>query len=56
MATPINPDQQMVDNATSAIASKNANLGGRRRPTSTKQSDNGRMGAIDRRLANMKRT
>lgn len=51
-----NPDQQMVDNATSALASQNASIGGRRRPPSTKQRDNGRMGAIGRRLANMNRT
>lgn len=55
MATPVNPDQQMVDNATSALASRNANIGGRRRSPGNKQRDNGRMGAIGRRLANMKR-
>lgn len=47
----MNPDQQMVDNATSALASKNANLGGRRSSPVAKQRDNGRMGAIGRRLA-----
>lgn len=51
MTMPVNPDQQMVDNATSALAARNANIGGRRRPPSTKQRDNGRMGAIGRRLA-----
>jgi hypothetical protein len=46
-----NPDQQMVDNATSALAQQNASLGGRRKPPVAKNRDNGRMGAIGRRLA-----
>jgi hypothetical protein len=47
-----NPDQQMVDNATSAIANRNASIGGRRTASPVaKQKDNGRMGAIGRRLA-----
>jgi hypothetical protein len=48
----MNPDQQMVDNAASAIAAKNATVGGRRTASPVaKQKDNGRMGAIGRRLA-----
>lgn len=47
----MNADQQMVDNATSAIAAQNASIGGRRRPPNPKQRDNGRMDAISRRLA-----
>lgn len=47
----VNPDQQMVDNATSALAAKNANLGSRRTPPVAKTRDNGRMGAIGRRIA-----
>jgi len=50
-----NPDQQMVDNATSALASKNASLGCRRRPPVAKERDNGRLGAIGRRLAMAKK-
>lgn len=48
----MNPDQMMVDNATSALAAKNATVGGRRTASPVaKQRDNGRMGAIGRRLA-----
>jgi hypothetical protein len=48
-----NPDQQMVDNATSAIASQNATVASRRSPVA-KNRDNGRVGAIGRRLARMR--
>lgn len=47
----MNPDQLMVDNATSAIATKNASLGGRRSSPVAKPKANGRMEAISRRLA-----
>lgn len=43
--------QAMVDNATSAIAAKNASLGGRRSSPVAKPKANGRMEAISRRLA-----
>jgi len=49
-----NSDQQMVDNATSALASQNATVPSRRTPPVAKTRDNGRVGAIGRRLAKMR--
>lgn len=49
-----NPDQQMVDNATSALAAQNGTVSSRRTPPVAKSRDNGRVGAIGRRLARMK--
>ncbi len=52
----VNPMQQMVDNATSAMASENATVRSRKAPPVAKSHDNGRIGAIGRRLANMKKS
>lgn len=41
----VNPDQQMVDNATSALASRNGRM------PSKNMGQDGRMAAIARRLA-----
>jgi hypothetical protein len=46
-----NPDQAMVDNATSALARQNGNLMGKRSKSPVaKPSNNGRADAIARRL------
>lgn len=47
-----NPDQAMVDNATSAMAAKGSRLG----PNAPKPRGNGRNEAITRRLAKMRKT
>lgn len=48
----INPDQQMVDNATSALAAKNATVGVSRDP---RTKGNGRNEAITRRLSRIRK-